>query len=784
MPDNRYSAPFWLAPLLALLAPHGGADDAVDYQRLGWATRAEIERLPEAQRPVVAPTCSGAWVTPIPPKALVGDPSLSDITATAEDAHYDPNGRSLLRGHVSIKQEGRQIDADQAEIYQEAGQGSFSGNIRVAEPGLVMTGEKAFYNFATQEARIERSEFVASALNAHGRADEITRNDKGLITVARGEYSTCEPSNRTWYFEASDIRLNQETGRGTVRDATLHVKDVPVLYVPYFNFPIDDRRQTGILVPRFGNTNDGGVDLAVPIYLNLAPNYDATVTPRLIARRGLMGEGEFRYLLPKGGQGSFSGTYLPSDQLFGNQDRKSGIWKHQGQINKRLSLRTDLNYVSDNAYFTDLGNDLNQANTSHQERLGELFYQAPSWSLLSRVQGYQTIDPLIASADKPYARLPQLLLNAGKPKPRGLQPGLLSELTYFQRDITDDSAADINGARFRFEPELGYDINEPWGFIKPAAKLRYLSYELEGEGIQGDQRHDVALPTLSLDSGLIFERSTPQYVQTLEPRAYYLFTPYKEQNELPVFDTAVSTFNYAQLFRESRFSGGDRIDDANQLTLGLSSRFIDPESGTEQFRASLGEIVYFRDRKVNLDGAPPATDSRSGPAAELAAQFLNGWGGSANALWTPDIEHVSQYSLNTHYLPQDRSRLFNLGYNFRREQADINQRAARQAQLSFVQPLGLNWELLGFWQYDLREKESQDALLGVSYEACCWQVRLFHRQFISDPDNLSEGADRRRTAFFIEIQLKGLAGFGSGVDSLLGNNVYGYTQLLQREDAR
>lgn len=785
MPDQRLIAPVWLAPLLLLAATRGLAADGMNFEQLGWTTRAQLAGLPPEQRPVVAPTCSGTWVTPIPPNTKIGDPKLSDIQALAESAQYDPNGASTLKGNVSINQGGRRIDADEALIYQEAGQGTFSGNIRVAEPGLLLTGEKAFYNFSTQEARIERTEFVSSQMGAYGRADEIVRDNNGLITIARGEYSTCEPDNRSWYLVASNIVLNQDTGRGTVRNATLHVQDVPVLYVPYFNFPIDDRRQSGILIPRFGNTNDGGFDLAVPIYLNLAPAYDMTVTPRLINRRGLMGEGEFRYLLPWGGTGTLQGSYLPSDRLYGDQDRKSGSWKHQGQLSDQLSLRTNLNYVSDNAYFTDLGTDLSIANTTHQERVGELLYRADSWSLLGRVQSFQTIDPLIDDFNKPYARLPQLLLNAGQNAPRGLQTHLLAEVTNFQRQVDDNSGPEVNGARLRVDPSVSYDINEPWGFVRPGLKLRSLTYELEGSGIAGDPQRGVTAPVLSLDTGLVFERSTRNYLQTLEPRAYYLFSPYRDQSDLPVFDSAMSTFNYSQLFRDSRFAGLDRLDDSNQVSLGLTSRFIDPDDGSEQFRVSAGQAFYLRDRKVNLTNGPAATESNSGIAAEVAARFSRGWGGTSTVLLSPDREHVSQFSIAANYLPSERDNVLNMGYNYRREDPSLNQRAARQTQLSFVQPAGINWRFVGLWQYDLHRSQSQDALVGVNYESCCWQIGLYHRQFLSDPDDLSGGAERRRTAYFLTIQLKGLAGFGNGgLDGLLGNNVYGYTQLLQREENR
>lgn len=779
----------WLAlSALSCLAAHAETDTpepGPDKPVMGWADRKAINALPAGDRPRLDPVCPGAWLTPIPPKARIGKPEESNVDVRAENVHYQPDGISTLQGSVSIRQPGRRIDADNAEITQEQGKGRFSGNILIAEPGLVLTGDRADFDFDTRAARIERTEFVSSAMNAHGRADQIVRDEAGLITIARGEYSTCPPDDRTWSFVARDIRLNQESGRGEVRHATLHVKDMPVLYLPYFNFPIDDRRQSGMLVPRFGNTNDGGFDLAVPVYLNLAPNYDATLTPRQMTRRGSMLEAEFRYLTPHLGQGTIAGAYLPGDHLYGNRDRKSLSWEQTTAITPDLTFNADVNYVSDSAYFIDLGTDLNLTNTSFQERTGELVYTHRDWTLTGRVQGYQTIDPLITDAEKPYSRLPQLLLERSRPVAHGWETGLSTELTYFDRPVDDGSGPEINGARYRFDPSVAYVAKAPWGHLTPRLGLRSLAYELTGNGVTGDTTRFLAIPSASLDGGLVFERQQGDYRQTLEPRAFYLYAPYRQQDDLPNFDTATTTFSYQQLFRDSRFSGGDRLDDANQFSLGVTSRLINPDSGEEKIRASIGQIFYFRDRKVRLDPTSPvATDNNSGLAAELSAPIGRGWSGIGDALWSPDREYLQQYSLNFNYLPESRDRLANVGYNFRREDLTINQRAVRQANLSFVQPIGLNWQVLGLWQYDFRNNEVQEALAGLQYEACCWKIRLYQRQFLADPDDLSPGAQRERRAFFLEIELKGLAGLSSGVRSLLNNNMFGYNQLAAHADQK
>lgn len=770
----------WLA--LSVTAPTAVSAEA-DGRPLGWTSRDEIMALPADQRPSLDATCPGTWVTPIPPGTAVADPTLSNVTIQAENVHYDPNDLSTLRGSVSITQPGRRIDADNAELASQQGKGRFSGNILIAEPGLVLRGDRAEFDFDTNRASIERTEFVSSQINAHGHADRIIREADGRITIARGQYTTCEPGNPAWHLEARDIRLNQATGRGDVRHATLHIRDVPVLYVPYFNFPIDDRRQTGLLTPRFGNTNDGGFDLAQPVYLNLAPNYDATLTPRLITERGSMLEGELRYLLPYGGSGILQGTFMPNDQLYDNLDRKSGSWRHQGQLSKTVSVATNVNYVSDTAYFTDLGTDLNLSNTTHQERVGDIYWQQGMWSLLGRVQAFQTIDPTIPDALKPYSKLPQLLLNVGERSSRGLEPQLSTELTYFHRRIDDGSGAEVNGARYKLAPSVAYRVEEPWGHFTPRVKVESLLYQLEGAGVGTNNMRDVTVPTFSLDTGLVFEREQGSVLQTLEPRAFYLFAPFQQQDDLPNFDTATTTFSYAQLFRDSRFSGGDRLDDANQLSLGLTSRLIDGNSGDEIIRASIGQIAYLRDRKVGLyPNSPVATDDFSGFAAELVAPIGRGLSVAADGLWSRDQDYASQYAINFNYLPENRDRLANVGYHYRREDLSIGQKPVSQASLSFVQPIGIHWQLLGLWQYDFRNDESQDALLGVQYEKCCWRIRLFQRQFLTDPDDLSPGAQRLRNAFFFEFELKGLAGFGSSINSLLGQNVFGYNQLLDRKD--
>ncbi len=767
--------------------------------RLGWMTRAEIAQLPAIDRPTLDNTCEGAWVTPISPSVIASKFDESDVKAMADSLSYRDNGEAVLEGQVRLQQPGRLVEADSGYLTQDRDYARFDGNIRLAEPGLLLTGDQGVINVNSSAGQLLSSEFVSSAMHAHGRAERIRRFSDGVMRIDQGIYTTCAPAKRSWSFVARNIELDPNTGIGKVYGAKLRINDVSVLYTPYFRFPIDDRRQTGLLPPHFGTSTNGGFVYAQPIYLNLAPNYDATLTPALYTQRGTLLQGQLRYLTEHLGQGEIRGSILPSDKQTG-EDRKSGRLRHDVRWADGWSARTDLNYVSDPYYLTDLGSGLEIANQTYQERVGDVQYDHDNWHVLARAQGFQTLDPSLSDGDKPYTRLPQLLLATDPSRLPGWQKQLRAEVTNFQRTIDDGSLPEVNGVRLRLDPQLRYDYNQAWGFIRPGIKLSHLQYALTGSGTNSNTNSpSFTLPTLSLDSGLYFERvNNNGNSLTLEPRALYLYSPYRDQSALPVFDTATRTFSYDQLFRDTRFSGNDRIDDAHQLSLGVTTRHLD-SNGFEQLQASLGQIYYFRDRLVTL---PLSCSGSSSVACSTGTPGLPGVAASSDFagnvtlraseeasvygdfLLNPEDSKLTQYSVGASYLPQNAGRVYNAGYRFRRDDPTIGQKQVSQTQLSFVQPFGVSWKAIGLWQYDLLAKESQETLFGVSYESCCWQVRVFKRNYIAVTNTVQQAnTDRNTSTFFIEVTLKGLAGIGSRVDALLERNVIGYSQLTKNEDS-
>ncbi|MEK6789298.1 MAG: LPS-assembly protein LptD [Pseudomonadota bacterium] len=766
-------------------------------ERLGWMSRAEIAALPAVDRPILDDTCEGGWVTPIGSSVVASRLEETDVQAMADSLTYRDNGEAVMEGQVRLQQPGRLVEADSGSLTQDRDYARFDGNIRLAEPGLLLTGDQGVVNVNSSAGQLLSSEFVSSTMHAHGRAERIRRFSDGSMRIDQGIYTTCAPGQRSWSFQARNIELNPEAGTGKVYGATLRIADIPVLYTPYFRFPIDDRRQTGLLPPHFGTSTNGGFLYAQPIYLNLAENYDATFTPTLYTQRGTLLEGEFRYLSKSLGRGEIRGAILPNDSQTG-EDRKSGQVRHALGWGNGWTARTDLNYVSDPFYRSDLGSGLEIANQTYQERVGEVRLDREKWHFLARAQGFQTLDEGLADSDKPYTRLPQLLLSSDPSRLPGWQQQARAEITNFQRTINDNSplTSEINGVRLRLDPQLRYDYNQSWGFLRPGIKLSHLQYALTGNGTTNKtDSPSFTLPTLSLDSGLYFERlNAGGSSTTLEPRALYLYSPYRDQTALPVFDTATRTFSYDQLFRDTRFSGNDRIDDAHQLSLGVTTRQLDSD-GFEHLQASLGQIYYFRDRLVTL---PPSCNGTTGcagggqPGISASSDFAGNITVRANEeasvytdfLLSPDDGKFTQYSVGASYLPKNAGRVYNAGYRYRRNDQQIEQKPVSQTQLSFVQPFGANWKAIALWQYDLLAQESQEALFGVSYESCCWQVRVFKRNYIAVTSDVQQpNTDRNSSAFFVEITLKGLAGLGSSVDTLLERNVIGYSQLTKNEDS-
>lgn len=757
--------------------------------------------LSDEQKQALSIGCCGAYVEPprnYPDAELHPDRAPLRASATSTEAQDEV---ATMKGDVQISQGFRQVRSDVVILDQKTRSASLEGNVQFREPGLLMLGKDAHFNLDSGAIAINEATWVFHESGARGTARTLTRAEDDIFYIDNTTYTTCEPDNNTWSLATSRIEINPESGMATARHVRINVKDVPIIYLPWIRFPVDDRRASGLLFPAFGLSDENGFDFAQPIYLNLAPNYDATITPRYLQERGEMFELEMRHLSAVT-ETTFGGAWLGNDKGGNDSDEDSNInpatqerpfqgenrWlaniDHHGGFGSRLNTLVDYTKVSDEDYFQDIGNASLQASSeTHLKQQAALSYRLDHWNFAIEGTEYQTI---IKNADRQYQQVPKVNANGEYRVQTGSQDILFSlKNQYTVFDHINDSF--VTGSRFRSEYAASLDKQWLWGYFRPTLKLKHLSYALD-DPIQlgGDDSPSTTVPVAILDTGLFFERSTAlfnDHIQTLEPRLYYVNAKEEDQNDNPVFDTDDLTFSYQQLFRDERFSGGDRISDAQQVTAAVTSRLIDNSTGIERMRVSLGQVFYLDDRKVALNKTSPNNDllsDNSDIAAEYAAYLSKDWRFQSDILYNKDSELVNKGSLNLRYRGQDRG-LFNASYRYTREDPRfINSREfnadIEQADISTYLPLNNSWNLIGRWNQDVTNSRELEVFAGIEYNSCCWSGAVIFRHWLDRDDNIliPEEELQYDDGIFIQIQLRGLAGTGKGIDSILSDGIYGY----------
>ncbi|MCW8906957.1 MAG: LPS assembly protein LptD [Sedimenticola sp.] len=708
--------------------------------------------------------CSGGRL-PLIARPAPADDDSTRIEADAADLYRNEN-RAEFAGNVRIEHANERLEADRVDYDRNSNTLDAEGRVYLEQPGLRISGDRLHYQLDQRSGNTQQAEFRLTDAAARGTAASAEMLNAEQSRYSQVTYTTCPPGNSDWLINAGELEIDQETGVGVARDASVSFKGVPFIYLPYATFPIDDRRKSGFLPPSIGTSENTGADISIPYYLNIAPAMDATLTPRIMSKRGLMLGGEFRYLTEKS-KGVVQAELLPNDS-----ERATGQSSSRGALNIKTDGRpgdrwyydVDLNYVSDDDYLDDLGNSLAATSARHQERRGDIRYQGDGWSLLGRAQHFQTIDRSIAITDRPYYRLPQLLLNLEKPdQAMGLTYHLQSE--YVQFDHSSESK--VKGRRLDLQPGISLPLRQPWGFITPKLSLRHTRYDLENQTPGLDSSPSRTLPTLSLDGGLYFDRPANWFgnaiTQTLEPRLFYLYTPYEDQNAIPDLDTSELGFSFANLFRENRFSGGDKVGDANQLTTALTTRSLDRASGEELLRASIGQIFYFRDRDVQLQSTGAAVnDDSSAIVAEASARLSRSWRLQGGLQWNPHElgGRTERSALGLHY-DDRKGRILNLTYRY-------TESSIEQTDLSARWPVSSRVHLVGRWNYSLLHEKSMERFAGIEYDSCCWITRFVVRDYRSDAN--SEG----NLALFLQLELKGLTSLGDKIDQLLERGILGY----------
>jgi LPS-assembly protein len=822
----------WIKPEVSLaITP---LEQAAIAQHLGWVQSSQG-------------LCGGYYLEqplPYPPTTHQNNA----VTITSGGGVLSQHQTSLLEKTVTISRTGQQITANKAYLYRDPVTDKLSmaemlGNVRLREPNSLVTGKKGRYYFenkskslfdilyritldASKSHAFPEQEQKITALTAWGKASEFAQTTPKVNELFQASYSTCPPINPTWRVQASHIVLNKNTGRGYATHAKLLVKEIPILYVPYINFPIDKQRKTGFLWPTLGTSNKWGPYILTPFYWNIAPNYDATFTPGLLTKRGLKLDNQFRYLTTTS-RGYFDLDFLPNDNAFkdfqdntannpiylnpanpvtqaelrrllqASPSRMGFIWRDDSHFNDHWSTHIDINYASDDYYLRDFGQTLNEISKNYLLQEASFFYKDPYWDFTTRLQGYQTLHPIDeAFVLNQYRRFPQLSLNGNFPDLyHGLTFFIINDLTHF--DLLKTPGTEIIlpiGNRLHVQPGVSLPLYWPSFYMTPRFQTAFTDYQLTQTTETNTPNHiKRAIPIFDIVSGLSVSRDIhffkSAYQQTLEPQLYYTYIPYQNQAEIPTFDTTVNTLTYDQIFNYNRFTSIDRIGDANQLGIGVTTRLIDQETGYEKIRLGAGEILYFANRRVTLCNDDSCSDNPSNPTNNYSLSPVSGflnyhinpiWSVQTNAIWNPITKQLDNTTFAFQYHP-DVNRLINVGYTYARS-GDVlsgisttnSANNLKVTDVSIAWPISENLSATGRWSQNWNHDHLQNLLYGLQYDTCCWAARFVGgRAFVGFNPN-ENNKPQYNNEYYIQFSLKGLGDIGSGNPGGLLSGIPGY----------
>ncbi len=768
----------------------------------------------------IAPHCLWAAAPPSPPApATLPAPARAarrraaqqrlaaggEVHASADHAVLGKDGQFTLDGHVLVRQGKRRIRAEHLEYDSRSGALSTRGGIDYTDPEIKVTGKGGSYS-PSSGARFNSAHFALRRRSARGTAQLLRLTPAGVIDLQGVSFTTCPQVKPSWVLRASSITLNTRTHTGVGRNARIDLHGVPIVYLPWVSFPLGNVRKTGFLFPTFGNTSRGGLQVSAPLYWNIAPNADLTLVPTEYQHRGVDVGGEMRWLTARQ-YTQLKWDYLPNDTSYLG-GRARGRIRLDSVMNLPRGLRLTLNgeNVSDSAYFEDFATGPEGTSTAFLDRRAALTYRTEHWNIRGMAQQFQTIDSTLPLNERPYARVPDLTVDADYGWGPGdvLRYGFKSEVVDFQR--SDHSTA-VSGWRFDAMPRVSLNFDGPGYFIRPAIAWRATGYELRHTAPGAPQAPSRTLPIASFDTGVTLERTAGRggsHLITIEPRVMYLYVPYRNQNDLPIFDTGLPDLEPVELFRTNRYVGADRVGDANQVSTAITTRLLGTASGRQYLSATVGEAFYFQTPRVLLPGEVVRTDRRSDIIAELSLTAFRHWSARAGLQWDPQASRAQRAQVSLQYRPAP-DRVINLDYRYERntiEQLGANTVLCsnslgvaagspcgiEQAEISAAWPIGRHWSIFARGIYSIQDHEALERFVGFEYRACCWAVRLGARRYVAvrpavGPVGTVARTGAQDTGIYLQVELTGLASVGSAPDAFLSETIPGYTPAAMNAPA-
>jgi LPS-assembly protein len=689
----------------------------------------------------------------------------------ADHVEGDQNKKLTATGNVTMRQRGVMISGDHVDYYGDEQKAIVTGHVRIDRDGDVAVGPRAEYHMDTDTGSMDKPVLTLAKkperrTSSRGQAVNAILEPERKTRLMQAEYTSCPVPRDDWFLRVNELLLDSEKNIGEATHGTVYYLGVPILYAPYMTFALDNKRKSGFLAPTFGTSGQSGFEVALPYYWNIAPNMDATITPKLLTKRGMQVAGEFRYLEPKF-SGQIDAEFLPHDRI-AEEDRYFLGIHHVESLWPGWTASLNAQKVSDDNYFRDLTTKIALTSQTNLPRDLQLNYGSDIWALTARVLGYQTLQDIGNDVPIPYNILPALTAVGAGQNIHGFDWQLYSELSSFRHPVL------TNGQRFIVQPSVSYPITASYGYITPKIGYNYTRYNVDPNNSQGLVDSSRELPIASLDAGLYFERlatfGNTGFLQTLEPRLYYLYVPFKDQTQLPNFTTAEADFNFQRIFSENRFVGGDRIGDANQLTIALTSRLVESATGLERLKMGIGQVVYFEPPRVTLSSEAPPPAKSSDLLGFVSGQIAPSTTMDAGLQYTPTTGQSEKIYVGAHYAPEPGS-IFNAAYRYTRGSTDPNDPAGptgiQQVDLSTQWPVLKNVQALARWNYSIVDHKLIEGLVGFEYNAGCWQLRAVAHRFITATETYS-------TSFQIQLELTGLSRIGINPLETLRQNITGY----------
>ncbi len=692
----------------------------------------------DAATPALA--CPGPNLAPMFKKAP--DRESAPITLRSHQFSAGKSSIAVAQGQVELRRADQLLKTDLLRYDPDNKVVSMPGKMFYEDSVIYINGSNAQYSFLTESGRFTDVDYGITGSSARGSAAEISIDSGNHSLLRELQFTTCPGEKPEWVLTAKELELDFDEGVGTAKNAKLEFFNIPILYLPYMTFPIDDRRKSGFLYPFISTANDNGFEFSIPYYWNIAPNQDATITPTYFTDRGAMVTGEYRFITRRTG-GSLNFDWLPSDKKT-KALRYHYTIKHNARLSRRWKSAVIIDRVSDDQYFQDFSNSLASASRQYLRSKAGVFGGGHYWTTSIIVDDFQVVDEAVNKFNEPYRRLPRIAFDFDRPLGiQGLRLQIDSELVYFDREVG------VTGSRFDIYPRFEWNIATAWGYMKPSAGYRYTAYELDWRNLPGESSPSRGTEILSFDSGMFLERDNGNgRVQTLEPRLFYLYVPYKNQRGLPDFDTAPFTFGFSQLFHFNRFTGADRQSDANQLTIALTTRSINQTVGRELWSLSFGQIVYFESQRVMEPGITndPLDDSASPFIAEFVIHPTSGLSSRISGQWDWQNSEIDVAVLGVTHTSLKGRRL-GAEYRFRRGSLD-------QFDIRYYQPINERWRILARVNYSLQDSDLLSAEAGFEFDSCCWGLRVVGKRFLRNRDG------DHRDALYVQLVLKGLGNFG------------------------